>query len=295
MPEATHTTAKMMAEGMLLERFALYDRALERYRAAAASHDPAIRARALRRQSDVFRALCQWDAAINHARESAYIAENSGLTEIFTEALNAEATVLATRGELDRALALFRRILALTHTDALRGVVLQNLGTTLAMQCSFAEADALFEQSQECCDRAGFKRGIAAALTNRGAVALEQGDLERARVQFDRALAVAHQLEDLDYIAMATLNSAECHALSDDYRHAEDLASTALGYFTTAGNHWRRIECMRLFGDIRLRQQDARTAERAYRFGLDLARRIGARVEEQVLASRLEELVGAAH
>src|SRR5690606_40004067 len=100
--------------------------------------------------------------------------------------------------------------------------------------------------------------------------------------------------EDLDVVAMATLNSAECHALSDDFRRAEDLASTALGYFTTAGNHWRRVECLRLFGDMRLRQRDAATAERAYRNGLELARQIGAPVEEQVLTSRLESLVGAA-
>src|SRR5690606_29226735 len=189
---------------------------------------------------------------------------------------------------------LFRGVLALTRTDQARGIALQNLGTTAAMQGSYEEAHALLEQSQESFERVHFARGVAATLTNRGRVALERGDVDRARLLLDRAVDAAYQVEDLDLVAIATLNSAECYALSDDYRRAEDLASTALGYFTTAGNHWRRVECLRLFGDMRLRQRDAGTAERAYRNGLDLARKIGARVEERVLTSRLESLVGAA-
>jgi len=293
MPERTQPGADILAQGVLLERLALYDRALERYRVAAASRDPAIRAEALRREADVYRARCQWRDALERARESAYIAESSGLTDLFTEALNAEGLVQLSRGEIDSATALFQRIIAVTGSEAIRAIAFGNLGIAAATQGDLSRAEGLLERSHESLEALGFGRATAAALASRGRVALERGDPHGARVHFERALAVGHQLEDLDLIAMATLNSAECYALSDDYRRAEDLASTALGYFTVAGNHWRRVECLRLFGDMRLRQRDARTAERAYRFGLDLARQIGARVEEQVLADRLESLVAA--
>lgn len=295
MPERSQTGAEILAQGVLLERLALYDRALERYRIAAASRDPATRAEALRRESDVFRARCQWHDALERAHESAYIAESSDLTDLFTEALNAEGLVHLSRGEIESATVLFQRMIDLTRTEAIRAMAFGNLGIAAATKGDLAQAESLFERSHESLEGVGFGRAIAAALTNRGRVALERGDPYGARVHFDRALAAAHQVEDLDLVALTTLNSAECYALSDDFRRAEDLASTALGYFTVAGNHWRRVECLRLFGDLRLRQRDARTAERAYRFGLDLAQKIGARVEERVLASRLESLVGPAH
>jgi len=295
MPERTPSGSEILAQGVLLERLALYDRALERYRLAAASPDPAVRAEALRRESDVFRARCQWQDALDRARESVYIAESAGLTHHFTEALTAQGMVLLILGELEPAGELFARIIALTRADSIRGLALLNLGVVRATEGRVSEADAFFEDSHEYFQRARHSRGIAATSTNRGRVALDLGDLDRARTHFESALESAQRAEDLELIAMAKLNLAECYALSDDYRRAEDLASNALGCFTVAGNHWRRVECLRLFGDMRLRQRDARTAERAYRLGLDLARRIGARVEERVLAGRLESLVGTAH
>ena len=293
MPGKGHSGVETLAQGVLLERLALYDRALECYRAAAAAPEPAVRAEALRRESDVLRTRCAWDDALERARESAYIAESCGLSDILTEALIGEGLVWLARGDLERARSAFRNVLVVTRTASIRGVALLNLAVTDATQGHFAAAETLFEESQECFERAGALRGVTAALTNRGRAAMMEGNLDRARSHLDRALGAAQRAEDLELIAMATLNLAECHALADDFRRAEDLASTALGYFTAAGNHWRRVECLRLFGDMRLRQRDARTAERAYRFGLDLARQIGARVEERVLASRLESLVAA--
>lgn len=295
MPERGHSGAENLAQGVLLERLALYDRALERYRAAAAAPEPAVRAEALRRESDVLRARCAWDAALERARESAYIAESFGLTDLLTEALIGQGIVWVARGDLERGRTAFRDVLVVTRTDSIRGVALLNLAATDATQSDFGAAEALFEEAQGWFERAGALRGVAAALTNRGRAAMMQGQMDRAMSHLDQALGAAQRAEDLDVVAMATLNSAECRALVEDYRRAEDLASTALGYFTVAGNHWRRVECLRLFGDMRLRQRDAATAERAYRNGLELARQIGARVEEQVLASRLESLVGPVH
>src|SRR5690606_3749618 len=215
-------------------------------------------------------------------------------TNLITEAQNAEAAVYLTRGEVAAATALLQRVLHLTRDARTQGITLQNLAMAAATEARSTAAEAWFPGPRPCFERADYGRGLVVAFSNLGGAALELGDLDGARLRFERALGTAQRVEDLELVAVATLNSAECHALSDDFRRAEDLASTALGYFTTAGNHWRRVECLRLFGDMRLRQRDAATAERAYRNGLELARQIGAPVEEQVLTSRLESLVGAA-
>jgi tetratricopeptide (TPR) repeat protein len=290
MPQGRQVATEILAEGILLERLALYDRALERYRAVAASADPAMRAEALRRESDVYRSRCQWDLALAAARESAYIAESYDLTDIFTEALNAEGLVWLARGDTQRAPPLFQRMLALTKSDRLRGIALQNLGTAAAVRQLFGEAEAYFAESHECFQRAGYTRGIAVALNNCGRFQLDRGRPDLALERFGRALAAAQGIDDIELVALVTLNTAECYALADECRRAEELATTALGYFTVAGNHWRRIECLRLFGDIRLRQQDRATADRAYRHALELARAIGAQVEEKLVATRLASL-----
>jgi len=295
MPDDGHSGVELLAQGVLLERLALYDRALECYRTAATASEPAVRAEALRRESDVLRSRCEWDAALERARESAYLAQSFGLTDLFTDALVSQGAVWLVRGDLQRARSVFLEVLALTQTASIRGLALLNLGVTNASQEDFTAAETLFEQAQECFERAGVRRGVAAALTNRGRAAMMNGETDRAMSHLDEALLLAQRVDDLELVAMATFNAAECRLLIQDFRPAEDLASTALGYFTVAGNHWRRVECLRLFGDIRLRQRDVRMAERAYRLGLDLAQRIGARLEEQVLAERLEPLLGAPH
>jgi tetratricopeptide (TPR) repeat protein len=295
MPEGVQMAADLLAEGILLERLALYDRALERYRVAATSADPATRAEALRHESCVYRSRCQWDLAIEAARESAYIAESYNLTDLFTEALNAEGLVWLARGETERAPPLFKRMLELTRSDRLRGIALQNLGTAAAMRRLFDEAEAYFAESHECFRRAGYPRGIAVALNNCGRFQLDRGRPDLALERFGSAMAAAQGIDDIDLVALVTLNTAECYALADDCRRAEELAATALGYFTVAGNHWRRIECLRLFGDIRMRQKDRATAERAYRHGLELARTTGARAEERDLAARLESFFDPAN
>jgi hypothetical protein len=63
--------------------------------------------------------------------------------------------------------------------------------------------------------------------------------------------------------------------------------STALGYFNNTNNAWRQIECLRLLGDITAKAQELATAVQCYVRGMQLALRIGARQEMNVLVECL--------
>jgi hypothetical protein len=56
-----------------------------------------------------------------------------------------------------------------------------------------------------------------------------------------------------------------------------------------AGNRWRRVECLRLLGDINRRDGQVETARRCYAQGLELARELGVHLE----ITRLEDRIRA--
>jgi hypothetical protein len=85
------------------------------------------------------------------------------------------------------------------------------------------------------------------------------------------------------------MNLAESMLCAGDLERADEAASTALGYFDMAGNRWRRVECLRLLGDINRRDDQTETARRCYRQGLELARELGVQLE----ITRLEDRLGA--
>jgi hypothetical protein len=57
-----------------------------------------------------------------------------------------------------------------------------------------------------------------------------------------------------------------------------------------AGNRWRRVECLRLLGDINRRDGQPDIAERCYSQGLELARELGVHLEITRLEERLKSL-----
>jgi tetratricopeptide (TPR) repeat protein len=250
---------------------------------------PALRAEALRRLSDVHRTQCRWDDALLAARESARVAEEAALDACLAEALNAEAGVHLSLGDFSAAVPLLDRMLVLADDDRLRGIALQNLGAVAAQTGDLELAGRRFAESQEAFARAGYRRGEALALNNRGRAALDAGDVAEAARLLPQAVELARRVEDVDLVALATLNHAETLAVLDEVERAEELISSALGFFSSTGNTWRRIECFRLLGDVRRQRGDTSTAVACWKQGLDLARTIHALPDERALEQRLAQ------
>lgn len=281
-------------DGVRRERAGLLDSALERYRQAAEeTNDPAVAAEARRHQADAHRHRCEWDAAVEAARISAEVAERAGLVDLLAEALNAEAAVYMSRGDFDGAAPLLRRMHDLTDDARLRGIALQNLGSIAAQSGDLNAAQRSYQQSYECFRRARYRRGEAMALNNVGRATLDRGDVAPAAEILRHAVELARAVEDGDLLALAMTNFGEALMREGNNTEAEEMASSALGFYSMSGNSWRRIETLKLLGDIHVRRVDMETAVACFRQGLALAREIGARVEAEQLERRISQFLGA--
>ena len=275
--------------GIQYEKSGFPDRALEQLRLAVrVARDAKVASEAWRRQASVHRTLCEWDLALAAAREAALIARRIDNSELLGEAINQEALVYRTQGRFDEARRLLDQVLARSHEERVRGIALQNLGSIAAETGDLESAERRFQESAEAFERAGYRLGIAYALNNSGAAALESGQFGRAESTLEQAVLAAQEVGDLDLTALATMNFAEALSARGNVARAEELASVSLGYFTVEGNTWRRVECLRLVGDIALRRGQTEAAQRCFEQGLRLAEEIGATHEASVLRSRLQ-------
>lgn len=288
MPDAK----ELLERGLRFERGGVLDEALRCYDAVAtmSSTDTLQRVEALRRKADVHRTRCEWDESIAAARLSRQAAEADGLEDAVAEALNAEAAVYHSRGDLASAAGLYERVLDHATSPRVRGIALQNLGGVAAMEERFADAVLRFQESLACFRAVGYERGVAIALSNLGRAALDQGDDERARSALREALSAARAVDDLDLTALAAVNLAEALLRLGDCEQAEEHGSAALGFFKISGNIWRQIEALRLMGDVRRQLGDMDVARRLYAQALELAEKIGAEAELPRIRSRLETL-----
>lgn len=276
-----------LTEAVQLERAGLLDRALDLLTAAARSHDPALAAEALRHRADVHRARCAWAAALGDARASAVRAAESGRPDLVAEAENAEAGVHMSRGSYEDAEPLLLGVLERAENPRIRGIALQNLGVIAAEKGDLEEARRQFEASRACFRTARYSRGVALALVNEGRMSLLAGDPRAAETLCGRADVIARREGDLEIAALAAFNRAESLVEAGRPGEAEEPASIALGYFTSVGNAWRRLACLRLFGDLHRRAGDLETARHCYERGLAVAREADTPLD----ISRLEALL----
>ena len=280
-----------LEEGMRAEKLGILERALAAFETAATcTSEPDVVAEALTHQADVHRARCEWDRALACASQAKLIAERAGLPGRVAEAKNAEALVLMSQGNLAAAMPLIEELATSAPDLRLRGVALQNLGTIKAQQGQLGAAERAFAESHGCFQQAGYARGEAIALNNRGCIALDRGNSELAESILDRALEAARVVEDGELIAIAMLNYAEAILARGDHARAEAMACSALGHFDGSRNTLRSVECLRLLGTINQHRGSSDEAARCYERALGLARGIGARVEIAALEDCLRRL-----
>jgi tetratricopeptide (TPR) repeat protein len=286
--------SQLLADGVRAERAGALERALEHYRAAAdaAVGAPALRARALAHQADVFRSHCEWTGAAELAREAQAIARTLGDKSLLADAIIAEANVHMCRGDFAAAMPMFSEVSATAPEPRQCGIAQQNIGSMLAQQQRLADAESAFRRSLSCFETARYRRGQGIALNNLGRLTLDKGDCDAARQLLERALKVAREVEDSDLAALASLNLAWTLCTAGEFDKSQDLAMAALGYFADCDNRWREIECLRLIGQINERCEDTANAHRCYELALSMAEQIGCEPEITATRARLAALSG---
>jgi tetratricopeptide (TPR) repeat protein len=282
--------SELVADGERAEELGALDRAVTSFSEAARTKDAAVAAEALTRLADALRSRAEWDEALDASREGERLARVAGNDLLLAHAIIAEGNVFMCRGDFTEAMALFERVLELTSDPKMRGLALQNIGSTLAQQGQLGAAERAFSESYGYFQRAGYRRGEAMAINNLGRAALDRGDVALAEQLLAQAIETARQDGHEELIALATLNLAAAKAATGKLVEAHELAITALGHFTSAENRWREIECLRLIGSIDEQTGHLEAAAAAFERGLRLAQEIEARVEIRSLSECVDRL-----
>ena len=284
---------KQLEQGIAHQTAGRLNEALACLRLAGEAEDAELRVEALRLQAIVHHMRSEWDAALATAARAADEARAHELPDQAAEALNVQAAVHQARGDFDGAIALFDEILASRTSHRVRGLALQNLGSIAAQRGDFETARRHFLASHQLFRRAGYLHGEAVVLNNFGRAAVDTGNFRVAADMLPQALSAARRLGDAELVALTTMNYAEALAGQRELDRASALAGEALAHFTAAGNSWRRVECLRLLGDIRRDRGEPAAAAALYDDALTVATEIGALAEVALLRKRRAAAGGA--
>lgn len=277
--------------GIHLERSGRLIEALRSYQAAeqnAAGTE--ARAEALRRQGDVYRAQGEWALAEGCIARSAALAREYGHGVRLAEALNAEGILRWCLGEREEAARLFRQVEEHTDDPLTRGLAYQNLGNLAAHGRDFAAAEQLFMRSYACFGQASFSRGAIFLLINVGTVLSIQGKHDQADLLFTQALDEAAGCGEFSLYGIAAMDRAECRMELGRLAEALIDVGKALSQFGRARDRQHRMVCMRIMGDLFLRQGDQEMARRYYVRGLAFASDLRLAAECDAFNLRLRRL-----
>jgi tetratricopeptide (TPR) repeat protein len=281
----------LIEEGRRYEAAGSHDRALSRYTAAAERADnPAALSESIRRQSDIHRIRSEWAEALAAAEEAERIATDNGLKDLAAEAVNAQGAVFMHRGERKHAEEYFTRTLEISSHPRVRGLAWQNLGILAAEAGDPERAAIRFKDAYEACKEADYERGMLIALLNYARAVFDQGKIDVAERLLHEAEVLAINRMDLDLSHAAALNRAEAMITRGAFDEAETLISAALGYYGNTGNPLRRLDALRLLGDISHMRGSEQQARMFYEAARDAATRIDAASELDILTRRIESL-----
>lgn len=126
-----------------------------------------------------------------------------GDTHLESTAINNLAMIVQKRGNLDRALTLFRESLTLDTDGALKSSKLNNIATIHIERKEFDEAAKLLREAVEISRRRGDGHQTALFQLNLGETLRQQGDLSGAEQELTAGLKAIQLIGDQDWLASA--------------------------------------------------------------------------------------------
>ncbi|RLB15713.1 MAG: hypothetical protein DRG82_10885 [Deltaproteobacteria bacterium] len=162
------------------------------------------RAEVLYSKGQVLETKGHLDEALAKFNESMALAEKAGFQPGVANNLNEIAIIETTRGHYSRARELFRRALGIYEKMGWKPEVsksLNNIALTYLKELDFNRAVEAYGELLAWDRKTGNRLGIVITLNNMGFIYGHYlGDMQKARLSYERALRIARQLDNQKYI-----------------------------------------------------------------------------------------------
>ena len=204
------------------------------------------------------------------------------------EVMRAAGRLAHSRGELDRARALYEDALELwakLGDDKGVGLSLKDLGNLSIEHGEYDNARTLYEQSLALHRKVGNDVEIAATLNNLGVVGRLQQNWDESIAELSESVRLFKEIGDQQGIARGELNLGMAHLGAGDAKKAAQLCRESLILWRELGGKWDIIDCFEDLGSIAASREDPAMAARMYGAAAALRDNVGATPSpyEQVL------------
>jgi predicted ATPase len=204
------------------------------------------------------------------------------------ELLRAAGRLAHSRGDLDRARALYEDALELwakLGDDKGVGLSLKDLGNLSIEHGEYDNARTLYEQSLSLHRKVGNDLEVAATLNNLGVVGRLQQNWEESIAELSESVRLFREIGDQQGIARGELNLGMAFLGAGDATKAAELCRESLILWRELGGKWDIIDCFEDLGSIAASREDSAGAARMYGAADALRENVGATPSpyEQVL------------
>jgi tetratricopeptide (TPR) repeat protein len=188
------------------------------------------------------------------------------------------AGLLVTRGDLDRALALYQESLQLKEQlgdKKGKAASLANMAQVFLTRGDLDRALALYQESLQLDEQLGDKQGKAASLHAMAQVFLTRGDLDRALALYQESLQLLEQLGDKKGKAASLHQMAQVFLTRGDLDRALALYQESLQLKEQLGDKQGKAASLAGLANIHMRRNEWEKAEAVVSESLALNQQLG--------------------
>ena len=245
--------------------------------------------------ADAWRRLGQQKAALELVQSLAVNARRSGIARLELDRLNLEGMLRFETGDIPRAEASWRELLARADADGstdFEARANNNLGIIYTLQARMPEAVMSYQRAVLAYKSVGSMRGLAQSHQNLGITYRTLEMYDESDGHFDEALRAARAGDNADEVARTEQERALLIYLrSRDGALARVTAKRAMGRFSSLSDPIGVSDSVRVLAMIELGEGNAASAQQQGEAALETARASGHLLLE---AELLEVLAGAA-